>query len=110
MGKISPGPTRWPAGAERRLVLETSNLKPQTSKNGIADYISCNIFDALLGESLELLAKEAFQRMDVQVDLSMRTAGVREGWSLKDYQSEYQCILKFLSDGLEAPDRRGPLV
>ena len=25
-------PTRWPPGAERRLVLETSNLKNQTSK------------------------------------------------------------------------------
>ena len=29
---ISPGPTRWPPGAERRLVPAKSNLKPQTSK------------------------------------------------------------------------------
>ena len=29
----------------------------------MADYISCNNFDALLGESSEALAKEAFQRM-----------------------------------------------
>ena len=30
MGRISPGPTRWPPGAERRLVPQnqTSNLKP----------------------------------------------------------------------------------
>ena len=30
MGRISPGPTRWPPGAERRLVPARSNLKPQT--------------------------------------------------------------------------------
>ena len=30
MGRISPGPTRWPPGAERRLVPAKSNLKPQT--------------------------------------------------------------------------------
>ena len=68
----------------------------------MADYISRNNFDALLGESSEALAKEAFQRMDVQLDLSMRTAGVLEGWSLRDYQAEYQCVLSTLSDGLEA--------
>ena len=47
----------------------------QGIKNEMADYISRNNFDALLGESSEALAKEAFQRMDVQLDLSMRTAG-----------------------------------
>ena len=31
MGRISPGPTRWPPGAERCLVPANSNLKPQTS-------------------------------------------------------------------------------
>ena len=56
-------------------------------KNEMADYISRNNFDALLGESSEALAKEAFQRMDVELDLSMRTAGVLEGWSLRDYQA-----------------------
>ena len=30
MGRISPGPTRWPPGAERRLVPTDSNLTPQT--------------------------------------------------------------------------------
>ena len=32
MGRISPGPTRWPPGAERRLVPAKSNLKPQTTR------------------------------------------------------------------------------
>ena len=31
MRRISPSPTRWPPGAERRLVPAKSNLKPQTS-------------------------------------------------------------------------------
>ena len=30
MGRISPGPTRWPPRAERRLVPAKSNLKTQT--------------------------------------------------------------------------------
>ena len=70
-------------------------------KNEMSDYISRNNFDALLGESFEGLAKEAFQRMDVQLDLSMRTAGILEGWSLTDYQSEYKDILQTLSTGLK---------
>ena len=71
-------------------------------KNEIGDYISRNNFDALLGESSEALVKEAFQRMAVDLDLSMRTAGVLEGWSLRDYQAEYQCVLNSLSDGQDA--------
>ena len=69
-------------------------------KNELSDYISRNNFDALIGESSEALAKEAFQRMVVQLDLSMRTAGILEGWSLTDYQSEYKEILRTLSTGV----------
>ena len=59
-------------------------------KNELSDYISRNNFDALIGESSEALAREALQRMDVLLDLSTRTAGILEGWSLTDYQSEYK--------------------
>ena len=38
-------------------------------KNELSDYISRNNFHALIGESSEALAREAFQRMDVQLDL-----------------------------------------
>ena len=38
-------------------------------KNELSDYISRNNFDALIGESSEALAKEAFQRMDVQLEV-----------------------------------------
>ena len=54
-------------------------------KNELSDYISRNNFVALISESSEAVAKEAFQRMDVQLDLSMRTAGILEGWSLTDF-------------------------
>ena len=70
-------------------------------KNELSDYISRNDFHGLIGESSEALAKEAFQRMDVQLDLSMRTAGILEGWSPTDYQSEYKKMLQTLNTPLE---------
>ena len=70
-------------------------------KNRLSDYVPRNNFDALIGESSAALGKEAFQRMDVQLDLSMRTAGILEGWSLTDYQSECKEILQTLSTGIE---------
>ena len=65
-------------------------------KGELSDYISGNNFDALIGDS-----SEAFQRTDVQLDLSLRTAGVLEGWSLTDYQSDYKEILQTVSTGLK---------
>ena len=46
-------------------------------KNELSDYISRNNFDVLIGENSDSLAEEAFQRMDVQLDLLMCTAQVR---------------------------------
>ena len=60
----------------------------QDRKNEMANYISRNNFDALLGERSEAFAKEACQRMDGQLDLSMCTAGVLGGWSPRDYHAE----------------------
>ena len=88
----------WTYLSQFRLTVH----RVQGIKNEMADYISRNNFAALLVESSEALAKEAFQRMDVQLDLSMRTASVLEGWSLRDYHAEYKCVLQSLSDGLEA--------
>ena len=70
-------------------------------KKKLSDYTSRNNFDALVGESSEAVAKEAFQRMDVQLDLSMRAARILEGWSLTDYQSKYKDIPRSLSTGLQ---------
>ena len=68
----------------------------QGKENDLANYMSLINFDALLVESSEALAKEVFQCMDVQLNLSMRTAGVLEECSLRDYQQEYQCVLQTL--------------
>ena len=46
----------------------------QGRKKEMADYISRNNFHAFLGQSSEALAKETFQRMDVQLHLFMCTA------------------------------------
>ena len=70
-------------------------------KNELSDYISRKNFDALIGESSEAPAKKTFQRTDVQLDLSMRTAGILQGPSLTDCQSEYKEIPQTLSTGLE---------
>ena len=82
-------------------------------KNELSDYISRNNFDALIDESSEALTREAFQRMDVQLDLSMPTAGILEGWSLTDHQSErvidgHQCYKNnqylFYEDRIVVPE------
>ena len=70
-------------------------------KNELSDYISRNNFDGLIGESSEALTKQAFERMDAQLNLSMRTVGILEGWSITNYQSKYKEILQTLSTGLE---------
>ena len=44
VGRISPGLTRWPPGAERRLVPAKSNLKPQTSNLMTATSLASNPF------------------------------------------------------------------
>ena len=88
----------WTYPSQFRLTVH----QIQGIKNEVADYISRNNFDTFLGESSEALAKVAFQRVDVQLDPSMRTAGVLEGWSLRDYHAEYKCVLDSLTDGLEA--------
>ena len=70
-------------------------------KNEVSDYIPRNNFDALIGESFEAFAKEASQRMDDQLDLSMRTVGILEGCCLNEYQPEYKNIPLPLGTGLE---------
>ena len=70
----------------------------QGIKNEMAHHICRNNFNALLGESSKGLTKEAFQRIDAQLDLSMRTAGVLEGLGLRDYHARYKCVLNSLSD------------
>ena len=87
----------WISLSQFRLTLNHIPRK----KNELSDYISRNNFDALFSESSEALAKEAFWRIDVKLDLPMRTAGVLEGWSPTHNQSKYKDVLQTFSTGLE---------
>ena len=49
------------------------------------NYTSRNNFDALLSESSESFAKEAFQPADVQLELFVRNAVVLESGNLRYY-------------------------
>ena len=70
-------------------------------KTDSADYISCNNFDALIGARSEALAKEAFSRMDVHLDLNMMMIRPLDGLQQSEYLKEYGDIYKRLEKRLE---------
>ena len=57
----------------------------QGVKNESADYISRNNFDDMIGARSEELAKEAFSRMDVHLDLNMAMIRPLEGLRQVEY-------------------------
>ena len=70
-------------------------------KNECADYISRNNFDALIGARSEALAKEAFSRMDVHLDLNMTMIRPLDGLQQSEYLKEFKDIYKRLEKRLE---------
>ena len=70
-------------------------------KNECADYISCNNFDALIDARSEVLAKEAFSRMDVHVDLNMTMIRPLDGLQQAEHLKEFGDIYKRLEKRLE---------
>ena len=73
----------------------------QGVKNECADYISRNSFDALIGARSEALAKEAFSRMDVHLDLNMTMIRPLDGLQQSEYLKEFGDIYKRLEKRLE---------
>ena len=73
----------------------------QGVKNECADYISRNNFDALIGALSEALAKEAFGRMDVHLDLNMTMIRPLDGLQQSEYLKEFGDIYKRLEKRLE---------
>ena len=73
----------------------------QGVKNECADYISRNNFDALIGARSEALAKEAFSRMDVNLDLNMTMMRPLDGLHQSEYLKEFGNIYKRLEKRLE---------
>ena len=53
LGRISPGPTRWPSAAERRLVPTKSNLKTQTFVLTLIRSFAFTSFDSRIILSME---------------------------------------------------------
>ena len=73
----------------------------QGVKNECADYISRNNIDAMIGAQSEALAKEAFSRMDVHLDLNMAMIRPRDGLQQAEYLKDFGDIYKRLEKRLE---------
>ena len=65
------------------------------------DYFSRSNFDALISARSEALAKEAFSRMDVHLDLKMTMIRPLDGLQQADYLKEFGDISKRLEKRLE---------
>ena len=72
----------------------------QGVKNEFADYISRNNFNDLIGARSEALAKEAFSRMDVHLDLNMTIIRPLDGLQQAEYLKEFGDIYKRLEKRL----------
>ena len=73
----------------------------QGVKNKCAENISRNNFDALIGARSVALAKEAFSRMDVHLDLNMTMIRRLDGLQQSGYLKEFGDIYKRLEKRLE---------
>ena len=73
----------------------------QGVKNECADYISRNNFDDMIGASSEELAKEAFSRMDVHLDLNMTMIRPLDRLQQVEYLKDFADISKRLEKCLE---------
>ena len=80
----------WPYLSQLRL----SGHHIQGVNNECADYISRNNFDDMIGARSEELAKEAFSRMDVQLDVNMTMIRPLDGLQQVEYLTEFGNIFK----------------
>ena len=71
----------------------------QGLKNELSDYLSHNSFDERLGQSSEEMAKDAFAKMDVQLDLFMKTTQPQNKWGKEELLKDYAAIMKQLQPG-----------
>ena len=81
--------------------LQLSVHHIQCVKNECGDYISRNKFDDMIGARSEELAKEAFSRMDVHLDLNMTMITPLDGPPQVEYLKEFGDIYKRLEKRLE---------
>ena len=67
--------------------------------NELSDYLSRNSFDERLGQSSEEMAKDAFAKMDVQLDLFMKTTQPQNKWGKEKLLKDWAAIMKQLQPG-----------
>ena len=70
----------------------------QGLKNELSDYLSPTNFDERLQMESDDLSKEAFQRMDTQLDLSLEKHELLSVINPKDYEEEYKDVLDKLGE------------
>ena len=70
-----------------QLLLSVHHI--QSVKNECADYISRNNVDDMIGATSEELAKEAFSRMDVHLDLNMTRIRPLDGLQQVEYLKKF---------------------
>ena len=61
----------------------------QGLKNELSDYLSRNSLDERLGQSSEEMAKDAFAKMDVQLDLFIKTSRPQKKWEKEELLEDY---------------------
>ena len=72
-------------------------------KKECADYMRRNNFEDMIGARSEELAKEAFSRMDVHLNLNMTIIRRLDGVQQVEYLKEFGDIYKRLEKSLEPP-------
>ena len=87
----------------RRWCVYLSQLRLATfhiwgMKNEVCDYLSRNRFDSLVKADIEMMAQEAFAKMDPHLDLFTRKEKLMS-WSMKDLTADYSDILDQLTVG-----------
>ena len=83
------------------IQLRLSSHHIEVVKNECTDYFSHNKCDDMFGARSEELAKEAFSRMDVHLDLDMTMIRPQDGLQQVEYLKEFWDIYKRLEKRLE---------
>ena len=68
-------------------------------KKELRDWLSRGNFDEEISSSSEALSREAFQKMDIHLNVTMSKAALLSSLRKSDYVEEYGDILKALGDG-----------
>ena len=69
------------------------------SENELCDWLSRENFDEKISARSESLSREAFQKMELHLDLTMSKAELLNSLRKSDYLEEYGDILKALGEG-----------